>query len=453
MLLKDGFINMANVIVVIIGLLYLLLFFIYTTLEIVIIKKKKKLYTISFVRLLYALIYGLVPSLALLTGYSDHVHLYYIDYSQDGVLTLFIWLVFSIIGYGCMNLGYIIKFFPNRKIEETDVKQVNNLYIAGIISLIIGFLSLLLWTKVFGSPFGILPYASEIRSGDTKIYNPFTFFKHPSALLMFSSYIFFVILGDKKYKKNFKGIITWILFIFSVFWACIYNIANDGRLTLILFFAVFFLYKAIGQKKRIPLTKFIIIGALAFILMSVSNVFLDYIKFGSFRATPIQFDPINMLLHELGYTLRSQQVAFNALANHAAGTRIVGDLMNGLFAWFPSMLKPFDYMSLFKYNTLLSGYTTGTLPTDFLSMCIYDLGIVGIVILPLALGVIVKKIDKYFDTRRNQNYFLILQILVSAWFSLKIIAYADFENVMRSSFFIIIGQLIVISFSSIRIKS
>lgn len=452
MLYKDGYIYMANVIVEIIGLLYLILFFIYTTLEIVIIKKKKKLYTISFVRLLYAFIYGLVPSLALLTGYSDHVHLYYIDYSQDGVLTLFFWLMFSIIGYGCMNLGYIINFLPNRKIKKADVKQVNNLYIAAVVTLLIGFISLLLWTKVFGSPFGILPYASEIRSGDTKIYNPFTFFKHPSALLMFSSYIFFVILEDEKYKKFLTRIITWILFIFSVFWASVYNIANDGRLTLILYFAVFFLYKAIGQKKRIPITKFIIIGAIAFILMSISNVLIDYIKFGTFGATPIQFDLINMILHELGYTLRSQQVAFFALANHDAGTRIVGDLMNGLFAWLPTMLKPFEYMSLFKYNTLLSGYTTGTLPTDFLSMCIYDLGIVGIVIFPLALGFIVKKIDKYFDTRRNQNYFLILQILVSAWFALKIIAYADFENIMRSSFFIIIGQLIVKSFNLIRLK-
>lgn len=435
---------MATTYITILGILYLLTFILFIIIEILYISKHRSIRAISYLRLMYSLIYGLVPALVYFNN-----SVYNLDFSDLGIEYLYILYVLAIAGYISINLGYILRISKTCTIHKRV--EIKNLYTSGVLLMIVGFVSLLLWTKAFGSPFGIIKYASEIRSGDTPVDNPFTFMKHTSTLLMFASYIFFIFLDDKRYNR----LITVIFLLFSVFWSVIYLIANDGRMSFILYFTIFVLYRIILSSSKGSLGRsFLKLAAVAlvtFVLMATADYYLNYIKYGSAGDISSDENLTSMVTSELGYTMLSGQTSLQALTEGLSGSNILMDMEAGIFAWIPSSFKPDNLVPLFNYNTMLSGYNNGTLPTDFLSMCIYDLGIFGVFIMSFLLGAIFHRIDSIYESNRDVKYYTILHILSSVWLSLRVVAYADMENIMISMLFILIGSLTVKIMSRIKI--
>ncbi|MEK5066210.1 O-antigen polymerase [Cytobacillus sp. FSL R5-0596] len=446
---------MGETSILLLSIIYFITAIFYIALEIHWVYKYKRIRTIAYVRFLYSLIYGFLPALV-------HSHVYLtgetvarISYSQTGIMQLYILYILSVVVYFFLSLGYRISSSTNVKNNKQKVGIASEkLFAASLIILLIGFLSFFMWTLAYGSLFGVMEYAKVLRSGVAVINNPFSFMKRTSTLMIFSSYMFFAVLLNLPKGIGPKKITVFILFSFSSFWSMIYLLSNDGRMSFIYFFLIFILYAVFNKQSKseninirntsIKISIWLII---AFIAMALSDWIMYFFRNGESRTAEVSFNIFEMIREELGYTILSGQVSLTALVNGDAGDRILVDALSTLFAFLPSRFRPDGIVTLFSYNTELVGNTTGTVPTDLLSMCIYNLGIVGVCLIPIFLGWIIRKIENVITTNRGNVYYDMLYIIVSLYLA-RFLAYADPANYVHAILFIIIGHVTVIVISA-----
>lgn len=389
---------MGEILILILSVLYFITFLLYICIEIIDISKHRKIRTISYIRFMFSIVYGFLPAVTHYKMYQANEIVFRIAYDSNGVMQLYILYLLSLIAYIFLNIGYKIrksKFQPksssNLKIKK--VLSTNKLFIASIIALIIGFISFLMWTRAFGSPFGAIEYATLLRSGLTPFDNPLSFMKRFSPLMLFSSYIFFAIILNMKAGLSFKKIATYLLLLFSSFWSIIYLLSNDGRMSFIYFFVIFILYfilhKQTNSEKgniKSTLVKIGIWLLIAFVAMSLADWIMYFLRFGEGRDAEISLNIFNLLRDEMGYTILSGQTALTSLENGLSGNRIFLEFLSMFFAFLPSRFSPTSLQTLFEYNTELTGINNGTVPTDLLAFCLYTLGIFGVIIIPILLG-------------------------------------------------------------------
>src|SRR5690606_25281194 len=346
------------------GMLYLITGVIYIFIEVSRIRKYKRTSMMLFIRLMYILIYSIVPTATYFDYYFNGYLPYNIYLNSSGLQQGYLLFILSVIGYFFLNLGYKVNTYKKNLMSTTDITNKTNprnLTLSGIIIFIIGFIGLYLWTKPYGSLFGIIPYASDIRAGREILDNPFSFMKELAPLLMYSSYIFIAVNIDKKKKMS---LLQLTLILLSVFWTIVYMISNDGRMTFVAFFLIIIL--GIMRRNELKSQQFIkknwmkllIISSVGFYLMSISDQIMDFIRGEDTAATSnvvLEKKEGNIISNELGYTIKSGQVALTAYQNGESGNRIFIDMINGLTAWIPARFVPSDlqFMNLYEFNTLL----------------------------------------------------------------------------------------------------
>jgi len=410
------------------------------------IKKKNKLEMIDYVRIFYALIYGITPGSLFFYVFYHGNTLFpynYISFDNEGINALYFNLIFSFIAFILINFGYYLlpkSTYNNPK--KSAVITINILKYSGLIIFVLGFVSLLLWTHAYGGPFGILPYANSLRAGrDVGIYNPFTFFMRGAQLLIFSSYLFFIVYLQ---KKQFSIL---ILFLISTFFTSLYLFANSGRMMFIIFFLTLIFinydFKSL-MGKRVNIKKILLLFILSLILMNASEAILNVIQTNSYQKIGFNFNILQLLREEFFFPSINIQVVTKALESGVAGSRIFIDLPYSIFAWLPTRFKPSDYVTLEITNTLLRFGTLkfGGLPTDFITTCLYELGYFGLFFLPTIFGLIIKLLENKFVKFELSIYHRLLYFITS-FYLLKIVAYADFSNIMINIFYIVVSDLIV----------
>lgn len=418
------------------------------------IRKIRALYLISYVRLFYSVIYGLTPGAIYTYVYSngsDATNMAYIDFTSAGVEQLWILFVLSVIAYLFLNLGYL-KVKKSRislaSVERNHERTITdrNLFISAILMLILGFVSLMLWTKAFGGPLGILPYANDLRSGrDTGIYNPFSFFMKLCQFTMFASYLFYIL-----WLKQ-KRLSTLFLFVASVIPSFLYIFANSGRMLLAIYSVTFIvLYEGhkrintLATKRKSNYIKYGVLAFVALVIMSAGEPIIAMFQYGEIRAFNMQLNPLQILRDEFFFPSVSGQTAIIAHKEGTVSYRFFIDIISGVLAWFPSRLRPDGIERLEVVNTLLHSGTMlyGGLPTDLISVCIYDLGYVGVAIIPFILGVTIRTIQARFDRKVRTDYVNLLFFL-TGFYLLKAVAYADFANIMSNIFYVVMGYLLI----------
>lgn len=449
---------MGEISILLLSWLYFISGTIYLVTEIYGILKYKRIRTIAYFRILYAVIYGFLPGIYYIHFYLTGESAYSISYSVSGVSKLYLLYVLSIIVYLFLNLGYKTSLNSIPGVVIKNRKKFNitwdRLFLASNIIFVLGFLSFFLWTKAYGSLFGVIDYASALRSGVVLLDNSFSFMKRTSTLMIFSSYMYFALFLNMKRGISAKKIIVFVLMLISSFWSVIYLLSNDGRMSFIYFFLIFILYfifrnhNSNFSKKFIKVSVFLLI---AFIGMAFSDWIMFFLRHGELSTSGISFNLFSIIREELGYTILSGQTSLFALENGQAGFRILTDLLSGILAFFPSRFRPDSVDTLFSYNTELLGVTNGTVPTDLIAMCIYDLGIIGVIIIPFVLGWIIKKIEKVLTLNRGNAYYDMLYVIISLYLA-RFIAYADPANYVHAIIFIIVGHIIVrfVGFTRVR---
>lgn len=428
--------------VLIISIIYFTLFILYSIREVIFIHNKKEVKMVSFVRFMYAIIYGLVPLFVHFHYYITGNIVARINYSTHGIVQIYFLILLSVIGYLSLNMGYVIK----RKKKALSIGNVtlNNLPLAGLICFLVGFFSILIWTYVYGSPFEIIKYASLLRTGYSPVYNPYAFMKRFCALVMFASYIFYAIIKENKKKHN---MVVRLLLLLSMFWSAFYIAANDGRMLAAIYFATFLMAKfridQLQKKTMISKTfiRYVLLSIITLIAISLSELVLNYVQYGIWgKITTIDIGEI--LRNEFGYTILSGQTALTFRETNVFGYRIFEDIKSGLLAWIPSRFTIGSFTTLFDFNTSLIPGTIGQVPTDIISMSIYDLGLIGAIIIPFCFGMLIKKLEIIMEGKISQTYYNVLYVLI-AFYLLKSISHCDLNNIVLNIFFIVFGHMIV----------
>lgn len=410
---------------IVLGGLFLFNFVVFLSIEYHVFIKTHRIRAITYVRLVYLFLYGLVPGVLLLMMHDGPIF-GTIDYSTEGIFYLTIFYICTWIGYVFLNLGYRLnirikkKKFAENVLEENLQKKL--MYRVSIIGLIIGTISLFLWSNAYGSIWGLIEVASRVRSGVSPVYNPFTFFKHPASILTVVSIVFFSLVFSTEYRKK---IIFKLCLTLSIFLSCLFLIACDGRTAIALYLLQYVLIFMYCRNKEVKfelntLIKLACLAILLLILILNLDVITSYIRTGHINGTWRIYDSFIGIIESFEHTALSGQFVLQNRFDIGIRYMFIDDVITGIFAWLPTAFKPDGFITTWEYNTQLitNGANSGTLPCDIITHSIYDFGIVGVVIVPFLFGVFVKKIE---EMRINANdkfinciYVIFIPVVISS---------------------------------------
>lgn len=377
------------------------------------ILKRNELRIFDLVRLMYSFIYGIIPFLLYFQESLGERNLSFFDYSQYGLYHLYLIWFLSVIAYSVMTLAYM----SIRKKNQTDISNISidvsehsdiavRLFVCGILSLIIGYISLFLWTAAYGSLNEFVRNAQFIRSGKGLIYNRFAFVKQFVRILPLSMY---ALLSAFFYErpKGIKRIIYLALLALSFTGNYYYFIASDARVTII-FTGLAVLSISLRHRKKTNIGRYLIVAAvIGFVLLEatmLADSFTHYVRYGEWRTVNAGF--LDNLTKEFRFSLSSEMKAFKAWLSGDLKIQFFNDLINSVTGWVPDRFLPFKIPdTLWKYNTNMYGINTGaTAPTSLVATSIYEFGLAGVLIFPLGFGLVVGFIEKILWGNRNVVY-------------------------------------------------
>ena len=424
------------------------------------ITKKNKIELIDCFRLMYSFTYGAVPAYTFMREASGERNLYYFDYSPGGITNLFLLLFFSVFTYILLNFIYDknrnISLKTNLEYKYYGVTQSGGklVLLAGCISLAIGWASLFLWTKAYGSLNNFILEAVKIRSGRTDVANSLGFMKQFARVLLVSLYAIFSAYISMK-PRGLKKAAYLLLLVLAGLGTFYFLLASDSRIVLA-YTGLAIVVIILRHRKREKIGGYLIlVFSILFAILVVthiSNSIISYFRYGTWRS--IDGDFISGVFHEFSFNAAAQMKVLGLMGTDQLNLKFFDDFVNAITNWLPSRFVPFDIPeNIWSYNTsLIKGQRIGgTLPTDFISCGIYEFGVPGIIIHPIMWGYIIAILDNYLDRNINSLHmdvyfagfagFIILQVshnqfssFVSSCFSLALYwAVAQFVGRMKKN--------------------
>lgn len=388
-----------------------LLIGIYVYIAIFHLYKVRKMDGLFIFQMMYALIYGLVPlmdSSILLFDISGYENIWNaIDISDEGIENLIIIYLLALVGFAVSFLGYYGSFGKKRREISSECKSFekfeNASRITGWICLFISFASLFLWSKAYGSIFVLILNAAAVRGGRSPVSNSLAFFKHPTKMILFCAFLFYVLWRKSTGRNRLE---YFVGFFISCMGSYLYLMANDGK-TTILTFLLGFIWMIYLEREIYNIPRFIAVTGLIGIIVVWMALRLDnvtaFIRHGIWNSVDRN---ILSVIKEFQYTVRSGQMALVARWNQHLGFTFFSDLLSGLNAWLPSKIKIGNADTIWEINTkLLYGSTSnGTSPSSLIATAYYDMGFLGILIYPFFIGKIVSVIDRYVKNQEKNPF-------------------------------------------------
>ena len=377
------------------------------------ILRRNELRIFDLVRLMYSFVYGVIPFVLYWRESNGERNLYFYDYGLSGLTRIYIMWFLSIAVYGLVNLAY----YSVRKNSGSDISNISDepidvevfgrkLFICGVISLIIGFITLFLWTSAYGSLGAFIRNAARIRSSRGIIFNRFAFVKQFVRILPLA---FYSLLSAFFYvrPKGIKRIGYIVLLVLSIVGNYYYFMASDSRITII-FIGLAILSISIRHRKRKNISRYLIFAAvIGFILLQatmLADSFTHYVRFGEWKSVNEGF--INNFTKEFRFIVSSDMKSIKAWLSGDLKIQIGNDLITSLTSWIPDRFVPFEVPdTLWKYNTKMYGtYTGATSPSSLVSTCIYEFGLIGVLIYPLFFGLLIGFTEKFLWSKRSETY-------------------------------------------------
>lgn len=397
----------------IISLLYGIMGILYAFIGIRRIVRRNEIEIFDFVRLMYAFTYGFIPCLIYGQESSGQRNLYFFDYSSSGIQNIVAMLCLSVAAYGILNLAYFSvpknNRMPQKEVNVSDVDEENtsgNLITMGFIALLIGGVSLFLWTRAYGSLSNFILNAARIRSGNGTVYNKFAFMKHFTRILPISLYALLSGICIGKPKKV-KKVGLLILLSISLVANYLYFMASDSRVT-ILFTGIAVVAIMLRHRKERNISRYLILaGIVSFILLELTmlaDVYTSYVKYGKWISNTDGL--ISNLTKEFRFILSSDMKVMKAWSEGSLHRKIFDDLINAIVSWIPERFVPFEIPeTVWRYNTNI--YHTGgsgTSPSALVSTGIYEIGLLGALIHPFILGLVTGYTDSRIKRGETAQY-------------------------------------------------
>lgn len=397
----------------IISVLYGISGFAYLFIAIRGIVRKNELKIFDLIRLMYSFVYGFIPCLLYSLESNGQRNLYFYDYGLYGLTRIYLMWFFSWVAYGLMNLAYYsIKHNQKSIIISVNAYNIsirnkaNRLVVCGVISLIIGFICLFFWTKAYGSLWNFIINAPKIRSGIGKINNPLAFLKHFVGILPLSLYSFFSAYLFER-PKNLRRVLYFSLLAISIIGNYLYFLASDSRIT-ITFIGVAVLFIGMRHRKREKISWYLFWAAIiVFVLLNATmfaDTFSNYVRNGEWRISTGGL--IERLTKEFRFIISSDMRVIKAWISGDLKIQIGNDILTSITSWIPERFLPFKIpATLWKYNTNLYSYgSSGTSPTSLVATSIYELGLIGILIIPFIFGLLAGVIERMLKRNKSAIY-------------------------------------------------
>lgn len=445
----------AHLIFIIIS--YLIFALIAVMYEIKNIRIRREIRMISLCKFMYIFLLAIVPAL-IFCGYIAEGITTYIKYEDRYIWTFYVGLLITVIGYIGICFGYRVKqksYSEKVNLKAPRILLLNTIYV------LISIFSLYLWASGFGGIGELINSANSIRAGFIGSSGNVAFFKHFVPLSMLASLLLFQFLFITKNAENItRKIYGFILFIPAVVISFLFILANDGRMLAGIYIFLFFLLVIRNEYevKQVDLTK-IVIRLVVLLIITVAIIINSDMIFRIIRGDVLgaRIEQTNSsffetLTTEFSFIVTSLQTALISRLDGTVQLTFFNDFINGIFAWLPTSLKPIILPDVWDINTkLISASSYGQAPTDIVAQSIYDLGLVGIVLIPVFVGMFIRKMENIFRTY-GKNVFYSTIYIVLGFYLAKGIAYFSLYNIMMNIFFIVVGCIIYWLFSKITIK-
>lgn len=362
---------------------------------------------------MYDLIYGMLPTLIFWqVGTNGSLKSYInmkLDISSIGGLKFCYHYVYALIGFTFMVLMYYSRpLYKNEKTKKTrnEINIMSNqaMELTAWGSLLVGAVSLFLWSKAYGSIGALILQANRVRSGMGSVKNNLAFFKHPATVLLIVAYMFFEMIIQSP-KKSMKRLLNFFGFAISASLSYLYLMADDGRLTMLLFFLGFaWIYsskKTINSVPKMCLKLTAILAVAVVFILQLDNItyFLRFNTWPSDQgARQGASNLIYAMLEELIFLPIGGQTSIAAAWSGKVGLTALDDLVTGLFAWLPTRFKPQGFEDVWNINTVLIfgdlSVSHGQYPCSIITQGYYDFRIIGVIVLCSIVGLIIKKFDE-----------------------------------------------------------
>lgn len=405
------------------------------------IYKTHRITIMSMCRVMYIMILCVVPAL-ILYGQAEGINIVRnISFEARYLWTFYAQLVLTVIGYIIFNFGYSIK---QRNGKEHSNGGSQNLIVTAIVFSMLSLVSLFLWASGYNGITGLLTNANAIRAGWLSSSNSFAFFKHFVPLSLLASWMLFNSLLRKTIKNISRKIIGILFLVCDILISSIYIQANDGRLLLAVYILLFFIiylkykYEVEAQNMAPIVIRFGVILIIVLFILFNADTILRYLR-GQTIVSTGDSGILQTLSGEFSFIVSGTQTALSQWTSGEAKLMIGNDIVNGLFAWIPTSFKPFVLEDVWNYNTkIINSGSYGQSPTSIVAQSFYDLSWIGIIIIPFIYGVLIKKIEKILEARKDNIFFETVYVVLGVYLC-KGIAYFSLYNIMINIFFIFIG--------------
>ncbi|MGN0457143.1 MAG: hypothetical protein ACI4F2_09820 [Acutalibacteraceae bacterium] len=426
----------------------------YLAYELRYINREKRLKFVSFFRLMYSLTFGLVPAVLCFAYGAFGIKfalktLIIMDYSEESLFCLFVFWLLSIIFYFIFNLAYktageraVRINYGNRRLSKKMHLSENQIFCIALFCFFVGCISLYIWTIDLGGVFEFIPLASGIRGDYLNTYgNTHTAWRQPARICLPASYLFFFLAINKNNKHKIRNVIMAVI---SVFVALLFLLCNDGRMTIAFYFAVLLIGFVTKASINIKNTKKAIVGICIVaiccgILLSKLDDITYFFRHWEFRPEELSGNKsvFDSLMEEFLFVYKSGITSVQVHFFGDGGLKILSDLFVGLTALIPSRFLPSGLITMWRYNTILcTGSTSPTMaiiPCDIVSLSIYDLGIIGVILIPLIVGAAISLLEGHFKDKPQDSYHLTMYYgLVLAF--LRLPSYASLNDFLLGIF-------------------
>ena len=448
---------MNNVNFIVLIILYGLFFLYFMIKEIRNLIKNEKVYLIDFFKLFYIFIYGLVPIGSLIAINSGEKNDPFCYLESSNIYFKYAVFALSTVFYCLFDRVYL---FYSKKIKFKEKKQYvidfnsPSFYVANMLLMVIGWIALILYTRAYGSIFGIFKYASRIRDSVFDVDNKLTFFQPLTTFLIWTSLHYIVLLFNIKGKTVNYKITTIILSLISFFGYFVVIVSLDGRMLALtqILVVLFFLYQKlnINLKSFLVKYKYLVAGIIVvlFILLFQLNNISGFIRNDKSDVRKVDYNPIKFVSKEFGYTYVNNINILDRLINqHNVDIRIDDDILAALTTYLPRRYKYKIATTLYQYNTMFIENPIGQQPTDVITGSFYSLSYFGYLLFILWIPFIIYICQSLFDRYRElSDYYKLIYAYFGCFVMFRLVAYYDVSMILYSCFALIVSYIILLFF-------
>lgn len=430
--------------------------------EVCVILRSKRIRISNLFLIMYGMTYGVVLSLLLvleLAGIyrADGVFLQ-VDYSPEGVSRLGWWFLAAVAGYAAFRLGFALRNArpvrwrltlgagADRGVRRTvdagtrERLLLGRLQITAFVCFAVGLVCFVIWARGWGGYSNLFLNAASIRNGSYGLRNPLAFFAKPAQIVATVSVIALLLI-----RRKVNVGINVLLFLCSFAVALLYYSAKDGRMVMAMYLLIIFFMggdifgrkAAVGRKLAWLAALFVLFVAVVLNMDRLLKPLRGVALLQSADATVLED-----MLDELSYIYVAGQTAVEDLMTHGSPMLLGHDIAQALFAWVPSAFTPDGLIDVWDYNTsiIAAGRVSAQFPTDMISTSLYDLGLLGPVLLPFAWGLGVSWLERRF---RDRNSPLTEVVYCSLSMTLvRVVDYCNLYYTVASVFHLFVAMVI-----------